>query len=245
MTGPEFTPEPRLIHFETLDSTNEEARRLADAGEKGPLWIWSDVQTRGRGRHGRSWVSEKGNLFVTALLTTRAEGAARGQLSFVAALAVHDAASRFAEAEHLRIKWPNDLLLDGAKFCGVLVEAFGRDVVGIGMGVNLDHAPDNTPYPVTCLRGATPRALLDVLMPALMARVSEWDDGAGFATIRQGWLKRAAALGNVVDAGHDRGVFCGLADDGALLLRSERGDVKAVRSGEVSFPSLLAKMDCA
>src|SRR6185503_19704129 len=106
----------RLIHFERIDSTNAEARRLAESGERGPLWIWSDEQTGGRGRLGRTWVSEPGNLYVTCLFQTAAAVAAVAQVSFVAAIAVHELASDLLPKEKLFLKWPNDVLLDGAKF---------------------------------------------------------------------------------------------------------------------------------
>ena len=140
-------------HFDRIDSTNAEARRLADDGERGPLWLWADEQTGGRGRMGRNWVSEPGNLYATFLISVAADPTAATQVSFVAALAVHDMVSVLRPDLSPRIKWPNDVLIDGAKFCGVLAEVVGTSPVriAIGCGVNVAHAPEDTPYPVTHL----------------------------------------------------------------------------------------------
>ena len=110
----------RVVHFERIDSTNAEARRLAEAGERGPLWIWSDEQTVGRGRHGRTWVSEPGNLYVTCLFQTAASSSAAAQISFVAAIAVHELVSGLLPKAGFFLKWPNDVLMGDAKFCGLL-----------------------------------------------------------------------------------------------------------------------------
>ena len=145
-------------HFDRIDSTNAEARRLADDGERGPLWLWADEQTGGRGRMGRSWVSEPGNLYATFLISIAADPTAATQVSFVAALAVHDMVSVLRPDLSPRIKWPNDVLIDGAKFCGVLAEVVGTSPVriAIGCGVNVAHAPEDTPYPVTHLNSPPP-----------------------------------------------------------------------------------------
>ena len=142
-----------VTHFDRIDSTNLEARRLADEGERGPLWLLADEQTGGRGRLGRNWVSEPGNLYATFLIAIAEGPQAAAQVSFVAALAVHDTVTRLRPGLAARIKWPNDVLIGGAKFCGVLPEVVGTNPtrIAIGCGVNIAHAPEGTPYPVTCL----------------------------------------------------------------------------------------------
>ena len=144
-------------HFDRIDSTNLEARRLADDGERGPLWLWADEQTLGRGRLGRSWVSEPGNLYATFLFSIAEGPHAAAQVSFVAALAVHDTVVALRPGLSPAIKWPNDVLIDGAKFCGVLPEVVGANPtrIAIGCGVNIAHAPEGTPYPVTALGGGS------------------------------------------------------------------------------------------
>ena len=132
-----------LISRDTVGSTNAEALALARAGERGPLWITARAQSAGRGRRGRTWVSEPGNLYASLLLTDPAPPERAAQLAFVAALAVHDAiaATAPALASELAFKWPNDVLLGGAKLAGILIEAEGAPlVVAIGIGVKIGRA---------------------------------------------------------------------------------------------------------
>ena len=122
----------RLIRFDELDSTNSEARRLAEAGEPGPLWIIAREQTAGRGRRGRIWDSQPGNLAATLLLRPRRRAAVARSLSFAAALAVADMVAHFAPQPRSRVKWPNDVLLDGRKLAGILLEAAARRTLAGG-----------------------------------------------------------------------------------------------------------------
>src|SRR5215469_2812357 len=140
----------RLIAHEVLGSTNAEALRLARQGERGPLWIAADRQTAGRGRRGRAWISPRGNLYASLLLTEPAAAEHWSQLSFVAALAMHDAVVEIAGdlKPLLTIKWPNDLLLAGAKLGGILIEAeSGISAVVVGIGVNCASHPADTEFP--------------------------------------------------------------------------------------------------
>src|SRR5262249_41147373 len=129
-----------------------EALNLAKAGEKGPLWLTARRQMAGRGRRGRIWVSEPGNLYASLLLTGFAPIERAAELSFVAALAVYDAILEAAVpvAKSLALKWPNDVLINFKKVAGILIEAEGANVV-IGIGVNCSHHPSGTMYPATDL----------------------------------------------------------------------------------------------
>jgi len=234
-------------HFDRIDSTNLEARRLADQGECGPLWIWADEQTLGRGRLGRSWVSEPGNLYATFLFAIAEAPQAASQVSFVAALAVHDTVVALRPGLSPRIKWPNDVLIDGAKFCGVLPEVVGSNPtrIAIGCGVNVAHAPEGTPYPVAALGSdLTPEAVLHELDRNLARRLNVWDEGRGFSLIRDAWGERALGLGGAVLAtagtGEVSGTFKGLAQDGALLLQEPAGKIIPIHAGEVKFAELEA-----
>lgn len=234
-------------HFATIDSTNLEARRLAERGEGGPLWLWADEQTGGRGRLGRSWVSEPGNLYATFLFAIAGGAEVAPQVSFVAALAVHDMVTELRPALSPRIKWPNDVLIGGAKFCGVLPEvvAASPSRIAIGCGVNIAHAPAGTPYPVTMLGSdLTVAEVLAGLDSSLARRLAEWDEGQGFASIRKAWEQRGLGLGEPVAAtlGNARvsGLFRGLAPDGALMLETPDGARTPIHAGEVSFESLDA-----
>lgn len=233
--------------YDRIDSTNLEARRLADDGELGPLWLVADEQTGGRGRLGRSWVSEPGNLYATFLFAIAEGPQAAAQVSFVAALAVHDMVMGLKPELTPRIKWPNDVLIGGAKFCGVLPEVVGANPtrIAIGCGINIAHAPQGTPYPVTAL-GAD--LSLDTVLASLdrhlTARLAQWDEGRGFASIRQDWGTRALGLGSDVTASvgarQVTGTFAGLAPDGALLLKDSAGTIVPIHAGEVSFAELEA-----
>lgn len=235
----------RVLHFDRIDSTNLEARRLVEAGEHGPLWIWSDEQTGGRGRLGRAWVSEPGNLYATFLFAVATGPEVAAQVSFVAALAVHDTVMVVRPSLRPRIKWPNDVLIDGAKVCGILAEVAGTAPVriAIGCGINIAHAPPGTPYPVTALGvGLAVESVLKELDASLSNRLKIWDEGRGFGAIREAWEARALGLGGGVTAQAGSAVvhghFTGLASDGALRVTLDDGSEKAIHSGEVSFAEL-------
>jgi BirA family biotin operon repressor/biotin-[acetyl-CoA-carboxylase] ligase len=228
-----------LIACDTLGSTNAEALARGRAGERGPLWITARAQIAGRGRRGRAWVSEPGNLFATLLLADPAPPERAPQLSFVAALAVHDAVAALAPAiaERLTLKWPNDVLLDGAKLAGILIEAEGTPlIVAVGIGINCRHHPDGTDFPATDLGGAvTAEALFEGLSDAMVRRLRDWQ--AGFAAIRAAWLERAAGgeLRARLGTRELMGRFETLDQAGRLMLRLPDGRLEAIAAGEV-FP---------
>jgi BirA family biotin operon repressor/biotin-[acetyl-CoA-carboxylase] ligase len=233
-----------LIARDTVGSTNAEALALARAGERGPLWVTARAQSAGRGRRGRIWVSEPGNLYATLLLTDPAPPERAAQLAFVAALAVLDAitATAPALATRLAFKWPNDVLLAGAKLAGILIEAEGTPVVvAIGIGVNCAHHPADAERAATDLAAAgapvTAAALFAALSLAMVERLREWQ--AGFASIRAAWLARAAGRGGELRARLGTreltGRFETIDDEGRLRLRLPDGNIETIASGEV-FP---------
>jgi len=234
----------RHITYDTLGSTNAEALRRARASECGPLWITAHSQSAGRGRRGSQWVSPPGNLYATLLLSEPSPPAQAPQLSFVAALALHDAISVCAPqlAPALNVKWPNDLLVAQAKVAGILIEGESepRFAVVIGFGVNCVTHPDDTSYVATSLATAgamvAPDRLLAALLVAMQQRLAQWNCGRGFAAIRTDWLKRAAGLGQTLHVRLQEreltGRFDGLDDAGCLLLE-QSGSVTAITAGEV------------
>ena len=232
----------RLITHDTIGSTNTEALRLARDGERGPLWIVAKTQTAGRGRRGRTWVSEPGNLYASLLLTDPAPPERCPELSFVAALALHDAIGGRIPglAARLVLKWPNDLLIDRNKFAGILVEGEAT-AVAIGIGVNCVHHPDRTETPATDLASAgvrtSPDSLFAPLSGAMATRLAQWDRGAGFAAIRADWLARATGVGKPirVKTGEAElsGQFDGIDETGRLVLRLADGTIQAVAAGDV------------
>lgn len=243
----------RLIVHDSVGSTNAEALLQARLGERGPLWVTAAEQTAGRGRRGRPFVSERGNLYASLLLTDPSPADRAAELSFVAALALHDAVCELAAtlASRIRFKWPNDLICDGAKFAGILVEgesASGRPLAAVvGIGVNCAHHPAGMAYPATDLAAAgaavSPETLFRSLSRTMRLRLAEWDRGGGFAAIRSAWLARAMGLGDVIRVSlPDRelqGRFESLDDAGRLLLRQQNGALEAITAGDIFPLSLL------
>jgi BirA family biotin operon repressor/biotin-[acetyl-CoA-carboxylase] ligase len=234
-----------LIACDTVGSTNAEALVRARAGERGPLWITARTQTAGRGRRGRTWVSEAGNLYASLLLTDPAPPERAAQLSFVAALATHDAIAACvpALASRLAFKWPNDILLDRAKAAGILIEAEGARplTVAVGIGVNCRHHPEATEFPATDLAaagaGVATEPLFTALSGAMVERLRQWEES--FAGIRAAWLARAGGLGAELTARLGAreltGRFEALDEAGRLLLRLPDGSLEPIAAGEV-FP---------
>jgi BirA family transcriptional regulator, biotin operon repressor / biotin---[acetyl-CoA-carboxylase] ligase len=238
----------RLIAHDTLDSTNAEALRhaLEHGVEANRLWITARDQTRGRGRRGNAWSSPAGNLYATLLLQDPASPSHAPQLSFVAALAVHDAVLHCAPElrEWLALKWPNDVLCGGAKLAGILIESHRLDTcltLAIGIGVNCLHHPSQTSYPTTDLAALEVQVsagdLFSALSGAMMRRLDLWRGGEGFATIRSDWLDRAGGLGHEMQArlpGRTLvGRFEALDATGCLLLRLADGSIETIVAGEV------------
>ena len=235
------------VHLDAVGSTNAEAFERGRQGAASGLWVVARRQTEGRGRRGRVWTSEPGNLYASLMLRDPMEEARLSELPLVVALAVHDAVAAalppFARAD-LAIKWPNDVLYAGAKLCGILIEAAtapeGRVVV-IGIGVNCKHHPDVTLYSATDLAAAgyptEPEALFALLAAAMARRLAEWRAG-DFAFIREAWLSRAQGVGEAITVRLPTreivGVFSGLDREGRLLLRHD-GGLEAISAGDVFF----------
>jgi len=234
----------RHHHFETTGSTNAEALTRARAGERGPLWVTAGSQNAGRGRRSNPWVSPPGNLYATLLLSEPSPPAAAPQLSFVAALALHDALAVCAPqlGPQFALKWPNDVLLGRAKIAGILIEGESDPVfaVAIGFGVNCASHPEGTAFPAADLKQAgalvAPEQLFAALSTAMQVRFVQWARGEGFAAIRGDWLKRAAGLGEPIRVRLPQrelaGLFEGLDEQGRLLLREAAG-LTTVTAGEV------------
>jgi BirA family transcriptional regulator, biotin operon repressor / biotin---[acetyl-CoA-carboxylase] ligase len=235
----------RLVSHELLTSTNNEAMALARKGERGPLWVTAGRQSAARGRRGRPWISEPGNLFASLLLTNPAAGEHWPELAFVAALAVHDAVAETARAlrPKLSIKWPNDLLLAGEKFAGILIEGEAGDnaFVVIGIGVNCASHPSDTDFPATDLAAAgadvSPETLFGELSAKMLGRLAQWNQGEHFSTVRADWLARAAGIGETLRVRKaDReinGRFETLDDSGRLVLALPEGGRVAIDAGDV------------
>jgi BirA family biotin operon repressor/biotin-[acetyl-CoA-carboxylase] ligase len=213
------------------------------------LWITAGRQTGGRGRRGRPWVSEPGNLYASLLLIDPAPVAAVGSLPLVVALALYRAVSQEMawSSDRLSIKWPNDLLIDGKKLSGILIEsekiAEAHQAVVIGCGVNIAHKPDNPLYPAISLQEAgivtSPETLFARLMQEMAATLELWDEGRGIADIVAAWKQHVHGMGKPIKVNlPDRsisGIFAGIDDNGLLILALSGGDVMHIASGDVFF----------
>jgi BirA family biotin operon repressor/biotin-[acetyl-CoA-carboxylase] ligase len=234
----------RIVRFGAIDSTNEEARRRALAGDSDCLWIVADEQTAGRGRRGRAWISPKGNLHASALIIDPCPRAVAAQLSFVAGVALARAVTDLGVTD-IGLKWPNDLMSYGAKCAGILIEGFsfgsGQTACVVGTGVNCARAPEALGYATSCLTraGGEPVAPGDVferLVERFDEALSDWCAGQAFDRIRAAWLDYAVGLGEPIaiqdSAGQRGGVFEGIDAAGRLLMRSEHG-LDAIEAADV------------
>jgi BirA family biotin operon repressor/biotin-[acetyl-CoA-carboxylase] ligase len=248
-----FTGDPiPILRFDEIDSTNAEARRRAEAGETGPLWITAARQNAGRGRRGRSWETGSGNLAATLLLVLQKSPADAALISFVAALAVADLAAESVPPSLVKLKWPNDVMVAGRKVSGVLIES-GRGVgeslwLAVGCGVNLKTPPDNPERPATAfvehlkadlVAPPTPAQALDRLSLAFQHWLAVWDKD-GPSPVLDAWTARAQGMGQPCTARLDQeiieGVAEGLDPDGALRLRLPGGVIRRITAGDVFFP---------
>lgn len=257
----------RLTAFDEIGSTNAEAVSLAFGGDAGNHWLVTDRQTAGRGRRGREWQTPRGNLAATHLSIVPQGAAVAATLGFVAGLALDDALRRLApglspvtaldwaeaagsSTDRLRLKWPNDVLLDGRKLAGILLEATpldgGRVAVAAGIGVNVVSAPAGLPYPTVALAelgsSITAADLFTALAEGWAGLARIWDGGNGFAIIRRQWLDRAAGLGAdvAVSVGGEvfAGVFETIDEEGRLIVRGPDGRRREIAAGEVHFGSV-------
>lgn len=240
----------RLIRLDTIDSTNDEARRRANMGEPGPIWIWSARQSKGRGRGGRVWTSKVGNLFASLLIRFDCPLHIASQLALVAGIITYETVSKLISYEgrsKLLLKWPNDVLLDEEKVAGMLLENLGKPdgtgtTVVIGIGLNLASHPENLPQPAISLDAygltVTPGEALEVLAATAHEWLQRWNQGASFPTIRREWLDRAGPLGRPLRVSINEtdveGTYAGLDQDGALKLKTKDGTY-AITAGDVFF----------
>jgi len=239
---------PPIEALDEIDSTNAEARRRAEAGQAGPVWITATRQTAGRGRRGRSWETGSGNLAATLLSVTHKPAVEAAQVSFVAALAVADLAATYVPKSLVSLKWPNDPMIAGRKTSGILVESGAHRGGGlwlaVGIGVNLATPPEQAERPATAfalhMAAPPPKPLeaLTVLAEAFDRWRTLWE-GAGFAPIADAWTDRAMGLGESCTARLAsetlEGIAEGLDADGALRLRLPGGEVRRITAGDVFF----------
>ncbi|HEY0325028.1 MAG TPA: biotin--[acetyl-CoA-carboxylase] ligase [Allosphingosinicella sp.] len=215
-------------------STNDDLIARAVSGAAEGLWLRAEVQTGGKGRQGRAWISPPGNLYASTLVRLNRGDPPAPTLALLSAVALHEAVAIYAPA--VRIKWPNDLLADGAKLAGILLERSG-DAVVAGFGVNLAHHPEGLDRPVTSLQRLTgsapePGAFVELLAETFARWLGRWR-GEGVAPVRRAWLADAHPLGTALSTAEGDGLFDGLDEDGALRLRLPDGTLRTIHAGDV------------
>lgn len=253
----------RLAGFDTIGSTNTEALAAAAAGDPGGIWFAALQQTEGRGRRGRQWMSPPGNLAASLLIVPDADPDTFATLGFVAGVALNRALSSILPKGLIRIgidgadgldgrsrialKWPNDVLADGAKLAGILLEASktsaGQTAIVVGCGVNVVAAPEGVPYPATSLRALgvdrTAEDVFEALSDAWVETFALWDDGRGIGTVLELWRGSAAGIGAPVAVTQDglvrRGIFETIDSSGRLIIRDDNGGRFPITAGDVHF----------
>lgn len=251
----------RLVGFDSVGSTSSEAATAARAGDVGDVWFAALQQTAGRGRRGRAWETPHGNLAASLLVVPDCDPALTATLGFVAGVALnralHDAIPDLAlgtgidgadgQQARIALKWPNDVLADGEKLAGILLEAVprpdGRMAVVIGFGVNIVAAPAGLPYPATSLRTLGVALPAEELFAALSDQwvdaVATWDSGRGVGEILGLWRQAAAGIGAEVAVSREgevvRGIFETIDDSGRLIVRANDNSRIAITAGDVHF----------
>jgi len=238
----------RLETHKTVSSTNQLALCRARDGDRGHLWLVSQEQTQGIGRRGRVWHSPPGNLYSSLLLIEEMTAPASALLGFVAGVTMAETLTSLTEtAASIHLKWPNDVLFDGAKITGILIERHSlpqkKTAIIIGIGINVIHAPQQANYPVTSLaaRGfdITPAQIFNRLSHFWAVNFELWHQGDGFAQIRKKWLRQAAGLGEEIHIERPgqrlSGLFKTIDEQGQLVIECHNGALVTIAAGDVHF----------
>ncbi|WP_455466888.1 biotin--[acetyl-CoA-carboxylase] ligase [Bartonella sp. B39] len=240
--------------YESVDSTNLIAQQKAQAGHKGYHWVVAQEQLRGRARRGRRWSSPKGNLYSSLLLTDNIVHQTAAQLGFVAGISVVETVKQFIKDEKqtnsiVSLKWPNDILLKGAKSSGVLLEIFKlpsqQYALVIGIGINVKYHYEDAPYPTSCLKSVglyiDAEQIFTVLTEFFSKNYLLWKQSGGCDIIRKKWLLHSAHLGQHVKIINDEkiieGIFDGLDNDFNCIIKQKNGQQAVITSGDVHFGS--------
>ena len=233
-----------VIHYHEIDSTNNEAKRLILNQNDYPYWVVADTQTSGRGRKNRYWVSPKGNFMGTYVIKKNLEKKIIPQISFVISLALCMTVKYFCEEAtnaEVQLKWPNDLIINGYKCGGILIENMDKEIhrekiIGIGIGVNLVESPESVNFKASSLKQELKKHIdrdqfLLILDKNINFMFGEWKLGNNYQNILKEWLIFAYKLNKKISlslpSGEKiEGIFDGLDAHGGLILVD--GDVKNI-----------------
>jgi BirA family biotin operon repressor/biotin-[acetyl-CoA-carboxylase] ligase len=228
--------------LDQTSSTNDDAKHAAESGAEEGLVVWALQQSAGRGRQGRQWQSPEGNLYCSILLRPKVALREWGKYSFVAALVLYEAVHFYVNArgdKAVELKWPNDVLVNGKKISGILLES-GKGYLAVGMGLNVRQMPENPIYPVTSFAAERCDAPLDQILNKILEALDAWYsrmNKEGFAPIRTAWLSRArrGVLRVRQPNGDIQGQFADLDEEGNLRLILADGTEKSFSTGDVFF----------
>lgn len=241
-----------LLSFDTIDSTNEEAKRLAANGGAHGAVIWAKEQTNGKGRSGREWQSLPGNLFVTVLLQPGCDIALIPQLTYVASLAAMNTIQDLLPEDcEISLKWPNDVLINGKKIAGILLESFmvpddDQRWVAVGVGMNVEESPGDVLFPATSLKEEgveiiSAKIVLSRYVHCFVEAYNQWSR-KGFTSIRRQWNSAAWSIGNQVRISlpHEEieGVFKNIDLDGGLVIQISPTKKRVIHAGDMFAVSL-------
>lgn len=231
-----------IVQLDAVGSTNEAAKDMARKGAVEGTIVTAVRQTAGKGRQGNHWLSEPGNLYMTLILRPDVAAGESGQLSFLAAVALANAVEKVLPAGvTITLKWPNDLLLNGKKAAGILLETEAGSVQTVdwlvmGMGLNIAHAPDNAAALGSLGGHIAPLDMLHTVRAEIMGLYKTWQE-KGFVPIRAAWLARAAHKAQEINVRLPtetfRATFLGIDDTGALHVKLPDGQERHIASGEV------------
>ncbi len=225
--------------IETVDhtgSTNSDLLKRADKGAIEGLWLRAKSQGAGRGRNARDWVSPTGNIYTSTIIRLKPDDPPATNLAFVAANALHQVIQSYLSYQDAMIKWPNDVLIDGAKICGILLERSGNAVI-MGTGVNLMHSPQNIDrkaisFAELGINVTDADEFMHKLAEIFALWLERWRD-QGFAPIREYWLQHAHKKGQKLRHENMTGLFAGIDNEGACLLKLADDTIYTIHAGDI------------
>jgi len=243
--GPVWPDQYDRVILSSVDNTMMEAARRADLIAK-PTWIMARHQSAARGRQGKPWVNPPGNFSATLVFKPNCTAQEAAKRSFLAANALYEALSLYVEPTKLGLKWPNDVLLDGKKIAGILLESVSidnKDWLIVGVGLNVDSFPKKVRYPATCLTQSgvqiiSAKIALSRFIHHFVGRYDMWIK-EGFAPVRLAWCDSGYRFGKQVamESGdeHIEGIFADINDDGAMVVKTQSGELREIVAGEMSY----------